>query len=233
MPIWIRIFGIPKLSEYRFGIRTDNSYFFRTSSDEQLLNNLFRKKNWLLYAHLFIFIIVYAIYFKSKTWNKSYIMTAVYSIWITLYLLVMFGQFSNTPYFGQYLGRKLLGHRTDSDKFSSETGTTSAQRFWTWSDACLAVGHAMSVSSFTKTFHSVCIIDSRRKKKCTGIFCDRCCWLHSRNSHRSLDGGDVCWRAFSPPDSNLDSNYCYYLCVDNIFHHQDSVGRMPLTTCAV
>ena len=28
VPIGVRNFGIPKLSEYRFGMRTDGSYFF-------------------------------------------------------------------------------------------------------------------------------------------------------------------------------------------------------------
>ena len=34
VPIGIRHFGIPNLSEYRFGIRTDDSLFCRTISDK-------------------------------------------------------------------------------------------------------------------------------------------------------------------------------------------------------
>ena len=42
----------------------------------------------------------------------------------------MLGQFSDTPQLRTLFGQKsaqLLGHRTDSDRFSFETGTTNAQ----------------------------------------------------------------------------------------------------------
>ena len=56
-------------------------------------------------------------------------MFAIYYMWITLYLLLMFGQFSDTTLLRTIFGQRsteLLGHRTDSDIcFFSETGTTS------------------------------------------------------------------------------------------------------------
>ena len=69
MPIKIRILGIPKLSEYRFGIRMDNSYFFRTRSDKHSNLVTFFEKPLVnfLYIYLFYNVLCYLLSQQNMT----------------------------------------------------------------------------------------------------------------------------------------------------------------------